>query len=758
MERIENVDRPARQLAQQIDRVFAMVADSVVVVDSHAVCLYANEPATRLLGRPADELVGADLLALHPEVVGSPFHEAFQRALVEQVPLKVEALLGPWARWFEARIYPAPEGLTVFIAEVTERRRIEIELAESESRLVRAQAVAHVGSWELDLGSGAMWGSEEAFRIYGLERTTPSLPLALVQQIPTEEDRPRLDAALRGLVRDGAVYDLTFRIRRANDAALRVIHSYAEAVRDATGTPTRVLGTIQDITSWVAAEEERARLAAAIDQTSDAVAVEELDGTITYANRAFRELYGRSAGEVLGVDASLVHGGDDETGTWEAIRETVRRGETWSGAIVHRGHDGTRIDAEATISPVRDERGEVTGCISVERDVSRERRLEARLQEVVRLEAIGQLAGGIAHDFNNLITAIRGYAELLLDHPLASDEAGRDDLGEIIAAAGRASALTGQLLAFSRRQVLEPRVLDPAEVVGALVPMLSRLLGEHIEVQVGSAHGVGRVRADRSQLDQVIVNLAVNARDAMPGGGTLAIETADVEFDEEHARAHPDLAPGPYVMLAVSDTGTGMDEDTRARIFEPFFTTKEPGAGTGMGLAMVYGVVRQSGGSIEVYSEPGHGSCFRLYLPRVDDEPVTPLPATPPEASAGRETILVVEDDRAIRELAGRALSSRGYAVLLAEDGAAALAILMGGRAAVDLLITDVVMPGMNGHDLAARVRAVRPGIRVLFTSGFTHGHRIMAGGTGDREAFLPKPFTAEGLAVAARRALDADG
>jgi signal transduction histidine kinase/ActR/RegA family two-component response regulator len=378
---------------------------------------------------------------------------------------------------------------------------------------------------------------------------------------------------------------------------------------------------------------------------------------------------------------------------------------------------------------------------------------EEQLRQSQKMEAVGTLAGGIAHDFNNLMTVVSGRAQILMSHARGDDRM-RRDLELIHQTAARAARLVKQLLIFSRRQVLEPRVLDLNSVVAGIKPMLERLIREDIDLVAVLGPGLWRVKVDPGQIEQVIVNLAVNARDAMPGGGRLTMETANVEPDEETRRL-AGVEPGEYVMFAVSDTGYGMDAETRARIFEPFFTTKGPGEGTGLGLSTVYGIVKQSGGGIAVESEPGRGTTFRIYLPRVD-APLERLESAPPAADetlGGTETILLVEDDADIRALIREVLQSHGYTVLEASDVNDAMAI--GGRhpAPIDLLLTDVVMPNSSGPELAQRLVSARPDMQVLYMSGYTGAavHRVRKLGPN----FLEKPFTPDALALAVRKTLD---
>lgn len=389
-------------------------------------------------------------------------------------------------------------------------------------------------------------------------------------------------------------------------------------------------------------------------------------------------------------------------------------------------------------------------------DVTERRHLEDQLRQSQKMEAIGQLAGGVAHDFNNLLGVITGYSDLLL-REIDPQHRARQRVEEIRKAAERAAALTRQLLAFSRKQVLQPRVLDPNTVVADVDKMLRRLIGEHIQLVTVLSENVGTVKADPGQIEQVIVNLAVNARDAMPGGGKLIIETANVELDEGYVRTHADARSGPHVVLSVSDTGHGMDAVTLSRIFEPFFTTKGADKGTGLGLSTVYGIVKQSGGHVTAYSEPGHGTTFKVYLPRVDEplEPWLDRTAVGEAASRGTETVLLAEDEESLRLMFREVIAGAGYVVLEAASPEAALAVSESHEGPIHLFVTDIVMPRMGGQELARRVLAIRPDVRVLFVSGYSFegiGHQgLIEPGTN----FLEKPFTADALLRELRRILD---
>ena len=420
--------------------------------------------------------------------------------------------------------------------------------------------------------------------------------------------------------------------------------------------------------------------------------------------------------------------------------------------VRHRLKDGRLVDVQVALHDIAYQGHRASLAVLI--DVSPRRALEEQLRQAQKMEAVGMLAGGIAHDFNNLLTIITGYSQLILNSLQESDP-NRSAAEQIMKAGERAAALTRQLLAFSRRQVLQPKVLDLNQLVASLSSMLRRLIGEDVDLRLAMGPDLGRVHADPGQLEQVIMNLVLNARDAMPHGGTLTIETGNVQLDEHYSKNHITVRPGPYVMLAVSDSGVGMDAETRARLFQPFFTTKGQGRGTGLGLSIVFGIVKQSGGNIEVYSEPGHGTSVKVYLPRVGHG-VASEEGTRPEASPrGSETILLVEDEDMLRKLVRETLEREGYRLLDAAGPAEAHRICQTFKGAIHLMITDVVMPKQNGRELAERVAGLRPEMKVLFMSGYTDNAVIGNGVLGNESRFLQKPFTPGDLARKVRLVLD---
>ena len=459
--------------------------------------------------------------------------------------------------------------------------------------------------------------------------------------------------------------------------------------------------------------------------------------------------YGWSRDEFLAMTILEIRPREDV----ERLLAHVRRetGSTVPGVWRHQRKDGSIIDVEITAGRMDFDGREA--ALVLAHDVTERLRLEQRLAQAEKMEAIGRLAGGVAHDFNNLLTVISGYAAIL------GDEVGeREELVQITHAAEQATSLTRQLLAFSRRQVLHPRVLDLNEIVGGMESMLGRIIGDDVQLAVRLCEGGARVEADHAQIERVVLNLAANARDAMPQGGRLMIETARVDLDEDAVEAHGEGSPGPHVVLAVSDTGAGMDDEVRRHLFEPFFTTKGSAAGTGLGLATVFGVVKQSGGSIYVYSEPGRGTTFKIYLPAaavVEQDAPAPAPAEPQRGERGDETIVVVEDDAGLRDLVRLMLEGCGYSVLTAESGEHAARLCAEHPGGVELLLTDVVMPEVSGRVLADRLEALFPALRVLFMSGYSDEAVFGNGLIRPNTAFIEKPFNERSLARKVREVLD---
>jgi two-component system cell cycle sensor histidine kinase/response regulator CckA len=497
-------------------------------------------------------------------------------------------------------------------------------------------------------------------------------------------------------------------------------------------------------------------LLAILESATQAIISIDRGGRIVLANRRAVEMFGYTGAELQGARVELLLPESKRAAHGRQRDEYFERPRTRPMGIgldlAGRRKDGTEFPVEVSLSTIETDDGNFG--IAFISDISPRKALEAQLMHAQKMEAVGRLAGGVAHDFNNMLTVIAGYNRMILDE-LSTMDPLRGYAEEILKAADRAGALTNQLLAFSRRQVMQPRIINLNAVLGQTEKMLRRLIGEDIQLVMSLDKNAGNIKADPNHIEQAIVNLAVNSRDAMPNGGRITIETGNVQIDETYVKTHMGVKPGDFVMVAVSDTGHGMDSVTRQNIFEPFFTTKQQGKGTGLGLATVYGMVKQSGGDIWVYSEPGQGTTFKLYFPLVQ-EPISS--GMNEEVGISRqlssETVLLVEDEAQVRELTAKMLKQLGYSVLTAENGDAAVEVSRAFTREIALLVTDVVMPNMSGRQVADSLVASRPGLRVLFLSGYTE-HAVVNHGVLDSNVnFLAKPFSRETLGRKVREVL----
>jgi PAS domain S-box-containing protein len=545
--------------------------------------------------------------------------------------------------------------------------------------------------------------------------------------------------------------------------SLRMLHQSGAVLEiDLHGSRTEyngrpaMMGMLLDITERRRTEAKLRLHSAALNAAADAIVITDRAGVIEWVNPAFTKLTGYTAEDALGKNPrDLVESGKQDQAFYKDLWETILAGRPWHGEMINRRKDGSLYTEDQVVTPILDASGAITHFIAIKKDITERLRLEAQYRQAQKMESVGLLASGIAHDFNNLVTVINGMSELMLAQ-ISTDNPMYADVQEIGRAGERAAVLTRQLLAFSRQQILETRVVSLNAVVAGMESLLRRLLGEDIDLVVVPTPGLGRVKADPGQLEQVIANLAVNARDAMPEGGQLTIETQNATIDEDYARQHGvAMTPGSYVVLAVSDSGDGMDEATRARIFEPFFTTKGPGKGTGLGLSTVYGIVKQSHGFIWVDSEVGQGTSFKVFLPQVTEAGGPDPPAPTVVSTSGTETILLAEDNAGLRKLATRVLEPAGYTVLGAASGEEALHLLEGHKGAVHLLLSDVVMPGMSGRHLAEQLAQTRPGMKVLYMSGYTSDTIVRHGVLEAHMPLLNKPFSAAALLRKVREVLN---
>ncbi|HEY0037099.1 MAG TPA: PAS domain-containing protein [Longimicrobium sp.] len=640
----------------------------------------------------------------------------------------------------------------VVIDDITEQRAALDALRASEERYQLVSLATNDIIYDWDLIEGRITRNK-AFGVLGYSPAEIPCTFDWFAERVHPDDAPRVGSSIeRFLEGDDLFWSADYRFRRA-DGTYAHVYDRAHLVRRADGRPERIIGAMLDVSEREAADAALHHQALLLDTVEQAVIATDLRGNITYWNRFAEELYGWKRDEVLGRPVMEVTPSEAMVQQAARIMERLLRGESWCGQFPLRRRNGSTFMAQVTDTPIFGSTGELVGVVGVSFDITERRDLEEQLRQSQKMEAVGQLAGGVAHDFNNLLTVISGTVELLKAD--LADPALLDDIHQIGEAAERAAALTRQLLAFSRRQILKPQAVNLTALVGGMLPMLKRLIGEDVELRFKANAAAAQVEADPGQLEQVLLNLVVNARDAIAGGnGRIAMETHEVEVRGGDEGLDGALPPGRYAVMVVSDTGMGMPEEVRQRVFEPFFTTKPPGAGTGLGLSTVYGIVRQSEGFIFVDSAPGAGTEVRMYLPLLESAE-QPAAAAPPPLPTGRETILLIEDEVAVRSLTRRVLTRQGYTVIDARDGAEALELARREGAAFDLVITDVVMPGMSGPAVAQELSALIGGVPVLYMSGYTDDEMLRRGIHTSDTHFLQKPFTPSSILTQVRAVLD---
>jgi PAS domain S-box-containing protein len=712
-----------------------------------------------------DSLVGIPNIHrkfVHPDDLAA-WEEALRKSAADLSLFDVEARvlrLGPpfgeagWDRSI-ARPRRLPSGEIVWdgiALDITDRKKAEAASRDAELKFRGFAETAPVG---IALGrfpdTTIIYANDEMARILGYKRSeligqTAQLFIA---------DPQDLENTIAALAATRVLKNHEFEVRRKDGSVISILASLS--LMDLDGRSTLLIGGGYDITERKRAEEELRKLTSVVEQSPNIIVITDTEGRIEYVNPKFTAITGYTPEEAVGRTPSMLNSGTTPTEKYKALWETVVTGGVWHGEIMNRKKNGDFYWCRETIGPIRDVRGKITRLLAIEEDITEKRKIEEQLREAQKLESIGQLTGGIAHDFNNLLTVVLGNLELLSER--VADNA---DLLRIAEQARRgalsAAELTQRLLAFGHRQPLHPEIVDLGGLATHMLGLLRRTLDATIALQSNLAAGLWQTLVDPVQVESAILNLVLNARDAMPAGGTITIETANRSLDAAAAAAYPNAAPGDYVMLAVSDTGSGMPPDVAARAFEPFFTTKEVGKGTGLGLSMIHGFITQSGGFVSLNTVAGHGTRVELYIPRtaVTRAAVAAAPA-PVSDQAGRgETVLVVEDSPDVRALAATLLRGIGYQVREAGDGPSALAALENG-APIDVIFADIVMPGgMTGVDLAREARRRRPGIKVLFTTGY--GREKVSEADVDAEpgtALINKPYRKADLARLMRQVLE---
>lgn len=767
-------ERERRQAEARYRTILLSVGDGVIVCDAGGRVTLLNPVAEVLTGWKQEDAVDRpveEVFHIVNETTRQPVENPVARVLREGIVVGLAnhtSLITPNGVEFPIADSGAPifdearqiSGAVLVFRDQTQDRQAEVQLRRTTSLLERAEEMADMGCWEFDFATRTVWASPSARLIYGLNGSTWSIEE--VQRIPLPEYRTELNRALKALVLENAPYDIEFRIQRPSDGALIDIRSQAQYDEESK----KIFGIIQDISarkkSETAIRESESRYRS-LFQNNHAVMllVNPATGAVVDANPAAVGFYGWSREELLTKNVRDINTLSSKE--IKAVMEDACREQRHTFAFQHRLADGSVRDVEVIAGPIL-----VGGqeCLySIVQDVSERRRAEEqqqRLQEQLlqaqKLESVGRLAGGVAHDLNNLLSPILGYSELLQSESTGEAKQ-REYVGTIFEAAVRARDLVRQLLAFGRKQALVVATVDLNQVVQGFVPLLRRTVREDIRIDLALSPTTVPVRVDIGQIEQVLMNLVVNAQDAMPESGRIDVETEAVVLDEKYADSHVDVQPGPYVRLTLSDTGCGMSEEVSAQMFNPFFTTKSEGQGTGLGLATTYGIIKQHGGHIWVYSEVDQGTTFKIYLPQ-DESTGASRPPTAPNTQQGEDNgaftakVMVVEDNTMVRELAVDILSRKGYTVLSAMGGEECLQQMRTAQSSIDLLLTDVVMPAMNGKALYKEAVKLQPGLRVLYMSGYTENVIASRGVLEEGVNFIQKPFAPKALVAKVRQVL----
>ena len=757
-QRVRELETDKTQLEKKLqeanffsEEIMRYMIEGLVLTDVRETVIFINQRLSEMLGYLPEQIIGKcwlDMVSAEQQAIAQ---EALARRAQKHTDRYEIILRHKDGHKFPVLIGAGPRfdkqsgkfiGTMGVVTDITDRKQAEDALNRKHTMLARTEAVAHVGSWEWEVEGDKVTWSEELFRILGLDPMEEAPPFKEHQAFYVPEDRVRLVEAVQECLQNNVPYDLEVRITRT-DGQLR--HCVVRGIPEhgADGRVKRLYGSLHDITERKRTEATLRLQSLVLDQIEDRVTVTDLNGVITYVNDAEVRAFGYPRDELIGFTTDK-YGEDPERGATQRqiVEETLEKG-AWRGQVVNQTVAGKDVILDCRTRVVLDEQGNKIALAGISTDITDLKKMEAQLRQAQKMESVGRLAGGVAHDFNNMLGVILGRAELGLKKTAPTDSVHKD-LEQILNAAKRSADITRQLLAFARKQTIAPKVIDLNDTVDTMLMMLGRLIGEDIDLLWQPADALWKVNMDPSQIDQILVNLCVNARDAIANVGKITIETGKKVFDTAYCDVHAGFVPGEFVLLAVSDSGCGMDRHTLDNLFEPFFTTKKTGRGTGLGLATVYGIVKQNNGFINVYSEPEKGSSFRIYLPRHTADMAEKIPdkhmAPPPRGSG--ETILIVEDEATILEMLEIMLKSLNYTILTADSPSRAMEMAHSHAGQIHLVITDVVMPEMNGRDLAEKLTALYPDIVILFMSGYTANVIAHQGVLDDGVAFIQKPFS----------------
>jgi len=752
----KRAEEALRQSEVELRGILDTTADGILAVDSHGKMVRANRRFADLWRIPTSLMATGDdqqLLDFVLHQLSEP--EAFLQkvqALYGSIEEATDTLRFKDGRIFER--YSAPlikEGSLVgrvwSFRDITERKVAEEVLRASEKQFRTLFENAPIGIGVVDAAGNVLGYNDAVLESIGYSREDAKS----VNAVALYYDPKQREEVLALFHQRGGLKNYPVRWKRKDGSPFDALLSLTPSTFD--GKPC-IQSIVEDITERKRAEDQIRKLSRAVEQSPVSIIITDLAGKIEYVNPKFTQISGYTFEEVRGQNPRLLKGGKTSPEEYRRLWQTISRGGEWRGEFHNRKKTGELHWESASISPIVDAEGHVTHFLAVKEDITERKALEEQLRQAQKLDSIGQLAGGVAHDFNNMVQVILGNVDMALEQTPQGSPV-RESLEEIQKAARRSADLTQQLLAFARKQTIAPKVVDLNQTVEALLKMLRRLIGEDIRLAWLPSPGLGPVKVDPTQIHQILANLCLNARDAIGGVGNVTIETGNAVFDETYRADHPEVVPGEYVRLAVSDEGCGMDKETLAHLFEPFFTTKGIGQGTGLGLAMVYGIVEQNHGLIQVSSEPGKGTTFSIYLPRhAGQGAATRIEAVAEVPRSRGESVLVVEDELAIVAITRRVLQRLGYTVLTASTPSEAIRLAESHPQEIHLLITDVVMPEMNGRDLAIRLLSRAPRLKCLFMSGYPADVIAHHGVLDEGVHFIAKPFSVEDLAAKVREAL----
>ncbi|MGO8880995.1 MAG: PAS domain S-box protein [Desulfomonilaceae bacterium] len=747
-----------RERERHFRSLLETIPDALVVYDNRGKVTFTNKAFERFFGWSMEELAGKPLENFVP-----PSEEAITKQSWERT-LQGENVVFETQRWtkdgkvldlqMSTAILRNMNGeLTASIVihrDITAKKRAEEELHSSEQKYRQIFDYSPLGILHFDYGGTITACNDNFVQIIGSSREK----LVGLNMINDLKDVQIVAAVKRTLSGETGHYEGKYASVTADKVTwVKVDFS---PLLDERGVVLGGIGITEDITATRKAEETQRRLATAIDQATEGVVITDPKGTIHYVNPAISKITGYSPQELIGANPRILKSGEHDSTFYRQLWDTIKSGATWSGRFINRKKKGRLYYEDATISPVKDTSGKITNFVAVKRDVTERLELSKQLFQAQKMEAVGTLAGGIAHDFNNLLQAVLGYSELMLQRK-KDGEADYADLQKIFQAGKRGADLVKSLLAFSRKVETKYVPVDLNDEIISVRSLLSRTIPKTIRIDLRLSGDLESIRGDSSQIGQVLMNLGVNARDAMPDGGTLTFETTNVQLDKEYCSSHLEAMPGSYVLLTVSDTGQGMDKETLSHIFEPFYTTKETGKGTGLGLATVYGIVKQHGGHITCYSEPGNGATFKIYFPTIQREQDMEAPTFETVIPGGTETVLLVDDEDLLRELGARILNQYGYNVITASNGKEALEIYQMDKDRISLVILDLIMPEMDGKKCLEEILLVNPNAKVVLASGHSEG-RASSGAMASRaKGFVQKPYDMRQLLNTIREILDKD-